>query len=387
MERNSHIINVVAIAGMCIALSSYTTVFASAKDENIFTKTGNLKGGFIVHVGCGDGTLIAALGNNKQYVIQGLEKDHEQVERARHTVRATGAYGRLSIKHWQGRRLPFAENQVNLLIIDDGDTGLLASEIKRVLTPRGRAVVHKDCQIAALDTEPVSAEYSSYIKPVPEEIDDWPHYLYGADNNAVSRDQAVGPPQRIQWVCGPAYARSHEINSSMAAMVAAGGRIFYIWDEGPVGQPEKRFPSQWSLIARDGFNGVLLWKLPMPDWGWRQWHVESRWDNPRERASMLRQLPRTTTRRLVAAGQELYVTLGYEAPVSVLYAASGQLLHVLEGTEGTDEILLDSETLFLCVRDTDRTHTAPGRDFRLSQNNGGIVAVDPQNGRILWKSE
>jgi tRNA A58 N-methylase Trm61 len=147
MGKNHYVINAAIIAGMCIALSSFTTVFASATHENIFTKTGNLQGGLIVHAGCGDGTLIAALGNNKQYVIQGLEKDHKRVERARHTVRATGDYGRLSIKHWQGPRLPYAENQVNLLIIDDGDATIIGSEIKRVLTPRGRAVVHKRCKI------------------------------------------------------------------------------------------------------------------------------------------------------------------------------------------------------------------------------------------------
>ena len=56
---------------------------------------------------------------------------------------------------------------------------------------------------------------------------------------------------------------------------------------------------------------------------------------------MLRQLPRTTPRRLVATADKLYVTLGYEAPVSVLDAATGRELSVLEGTEGTDEILLD----------------------------------------------
>jgi outer membrane protein assembly factor BamB len=320
-------------------------------------------------------------------VIQGLERDPQQVEKARQTILATGNNGRLSIKHWRGKKLPYAENLVNLLIIDDRSTTVPASEIKRVLAPRGMAIVHKECRIAGLEMQPYSAEYSAYTKPVPEEIDDWPHYLYGPDNNAVSRDRAMGPPQRMQWVCGPAYARSHEINSSMAGMVSGGGRIFYIWDEGPVGQPEKRFPSQWSLIARDGFNGILLWKIPMPNWGWRQWHAESRWDNPRQRAAMLRQLPRTTTRRLVAAGDKLYVTLGYEAPISMLDAATGELLNTLAGTQGTDEILLDSQTLFLCVRDTDRSGITPDKDFRLSQNIGRIVAINLQAGRVLWRSD
>jgi outer membrane protein assembly factor BamB len=102
---------------------------------------------------------------------------------------------------------------------------------------------------------------------------------------------------------------------------------------------------------------------------------------------MLRQLPRTTTRRLVAAGAKLYATLGYEAPVSVLDAATGQRLHTLEGTQGTDEILLDSQMLFLCVRDTDRPGGGGTKDFRLSQNIGRIIAVNPRNGLVLWRSE
>jgi outer membrane protein assembly factor BamB len=242
-------------------------------------------------------------------------------------------------------------------------------------------------RVETLKQQPSSSSLIKYVKPVPSQIDDWRHYLYGADNNAVSRDARVGPPQRMQWVCGPAYARSHEINSSMAGMVSAGGRIFYIWDEGPLGQPEKRFPSQWSLIARDGFNGLPLWKLSMPDWGWRQWHAASRWDNPRNRAAMLRQLPRTTTRRLVATADRLYVTLGYEAPVSVLDAATGDLLSVMEGSDRTDEILLDSQTLILVVRDSERTAIGAGRDFRLSQNQGRVAAVDAQTGQRLWQSE
>lgn len=388
MKRNIYIINVTVTACVWIVLLSFcTTLSASAEKVNTFLKKSNIQGGFIVYAGCGDGTLVAELGKKKQYAIQGLENDQQQVEKARQTISATGNYGRLSIKLWRGKKLPYAENLVNLLIIDDGKTTVSGSEINRVLAPRGMAIVYKGCQVSGLDMQPFSPKYSAYSKPVPKGIDDWPHYLYGSDNNAVSRDKAVGPPQRMQWVCGPAYARSHEINSSMAAMVSAGGRIFYIWDEGPVGQAEKRFPAKWSLIARDGFNGMLLWKIPMPDWGWRQWHSESRWDNPRERASMLRQLPRTTTRRLVAAEEKLYITLGYEAPVHVLDAATGDLLQTLNETQGADEILLDSEILYLCVRETDRTGIKLVKDFRLSQNIGRIMAVNPQNGRILWQSE
>jgi outer membrane protein assembly factor BamB len=333
-----------------------------------------IKGGLIVHLGCNDGRLTAALGQKTSYVVQGLEVDEKKVRQARETIRSSGRYGRISVRQWDGQHLPYAENLVKLIVAQDpGEVEL--EEMMRVLVPNGVAMIR------------ARENWLKKVKPWPTEIDEWPHYFYGPDNNAVSKDQKVGPPQCMQWVCGPAYARSHEINSSMAAMVSAQGRIFYIWDEGPLGQPEKRFPSQWSLIARDGFNGMLLWKLPLPGWGWRQWHEASRWDDPRERATMLRQLPRTTTRRLVAKGERLYVTLGYQAPVSVLDASTGDLINTIKGTQGTDEILLDSQMLVLSVRNTDHPDNSPGKDFRLSQNPGRIMTINLQNNKIIWQSE
>ena len=391
MDNSIRMIRVIASVGLLTALSSAFAVPArpnpdAGREGKALVEKAGFRGGIVVQVGCRDGSLLAELGEDRACVVQGLEHDRERVEQIRRALQATGDYGRVSVRHWQDESLPYAENLINLLIVDDERAAVAGSEIERVLAPRGTAIIRRGCSVGGLATQPFSAEYAAYVKPVPKGIADWPHYLCGPDNNATSADTVVGPPEQAQWICGPAYARSHEINSSMAAMVSAGGRIFYVWDEGPLGQPEKRFPARWSLMARDAFNGTLLWKVPMPDWGWRQWHAESRWDDPRDRARMLRQLPRTTTRRLVAAEDELFVTLGYEAPVSVLDAATGRRVSTLEGTNGTDEILLDAETLILSVRDTDRTQADSATDFRLSQNTGRVVAVDPDDGRILWES-
>ena len=100
MEGNAKIFKTAIVATVWIILSSSRpTMSASAKEAGIFIEKSNIKGGFIVHAGCGDGTLVAALGEDKQYVIQGLESDSRQIEKARDTVGATGNYGRLSIKH------------------------------------------------------------------------------------------------------------------------------------------------------------------------------------------------------------------------------------------------------------------------------------------------
>lgn len=344
-------------------------------------------GGLIVHVGCGDGKLTAALGKNKQYVVQGLERDRDKVQQARHALRSHGEYGRLSIKHWAGGDLPYADNLVNLLIVEENHAEVPADEIKRVLAPRGKALIPKGMARNLNPVMPFNATHVIYTKPVPAEIDDWTHYLHGADNNAVARDTRVGPPQSMQWVNGPPYFRSHEINPSMAALVSADGRLFYIWDDGLLGQPHQTFPEKWSLIARDAFNGMLLWKRHMPNWGWRQWHKASRWDNPRERARMLWQMPVTTPRRLVAVDNRIYVTLGYQAPVSVLDATTGKTLQTIKGTEQTDEILFETGMLVLLIREPTDKKTNLKRDFRLSHYPGRVVAVEAKSGHTKWASE
>lgn len=333
-----------------------------------------VQGGLIVHLGCDDGKVTAALGERDCYVVQGLDGDTNNIEEARKHIQSLDRYGRVSVSQWDGERLPYADNLVNL-IVAESPTTIARKEMLRALAPRGVALVKQ------------GERWTKHVKPMPEEIDEWPHYLYGPDNNAVSKDMAVGPPQRMQWVGGPRYARSHEINSSMAAMVSAGGRLFYIWDDGPTGLTDARFPTKWSLIARDAFNGTLLWKQPMPNWGWPEWHDPSRWDDKRERAKMLRHLPATTPRRIVASGDRLYVTLGYEAPVSVLDAATGEVLQVFEETTLADEILLVDGLLILRVRLADHRPDKDVWGTMSDRQSGRVVAVEAESGRVLWQSE
>ena len=344
---------------------------AAAKD---ILKAAGQRGGLIVHVGCGDGKLTAALRARDNCVVHGLDADPANIAKARKFIAQAGLCGPVAVDTFDGRHLPYVDNLVNL-VVADGLGEVSMDEVMRVLSPRGAAYVKAD------------GKWTRTVKPVPADIDEWRHYLHGADNNAVARDMVVAPPRRMQWVAGPQFARSHEINSSMAAMVSAGGRLFYIWDDNPTGMTDKRFPANWTLIARDAFNGVVLWKRPMPQWGWRQWHAASRWNDPRERAKMLRHLPSTLPRRLVAAGDRIYVTLGYHAPVSVLSAAAGEVLQELKGTALTDEVLLSDGVLVLRVRLPD---SPPDRDVWASlpdRARARVIALDARTGRTRWQGK
>ncbi|MFP6656998.1 MAG: class I SAM-dependent methyltransferase, partial [Pirellulales bacterium] len=253
--------------------------------KSILDVTG-VKGGLIVHLGCGDGKLTAAFRAGEAFVVHGLDRNAKNIAEARRHIRSLDLYGKVSVDTLSGDGLPYTDNLVNLLVASTTG-GVDKAEILRVLVPHGVAYLRED------------DGWSKIVKPRPANIDEWTHFLHGPDNNAVCRDSVVGPPHHLQWVGGPKWARGHEVLATISMVVTAGGRIFYIADEGPTASVD--LPSQWVLVARDAFNGVLLWKRPIPKW-------ESRY-------RPFRSGPTHLPRRLVAVGDDIFVTLGLEEPV------------------------------------------------------------------------
>ena len=333
----------------------------------ILAATG-VKGGLVVHLECDDGRLTAALRAGPQYVVHGLDANRQDVQRARAHIRSCGLYGDVSVQHWVGRRLPYADNLVNLLVSEAaGSTPM--EEMMRVLAPGGVAYIKRN------------GEWTKRTKAWPNDIDQWTHFLHGADNNAVAHDTRIGPPRSMQWIEDPLWLRSHETESGFQGLVSAGGRVFYILDEGPIGIVDNRLPCKWSLVARDAFNGVELWRRPLPNWGWRTFNrgqIEGR-DLTKVRARRLR-FPQQLQRRMVAKGDRVYVTLGYGAPVSVLDAATGEMIRTIKGTLGTDEILFCENRLILCVRPVN-AETKRRRGKSMGER---LMAADADTGDILW---
>ncbi len=162
----------------------------------------------------------------------------------------------------------------------------------------------------------------------------------------------------------------------MGAVVTAGGRIFTIYDESVVGI-YKKVPQKWRLVARDAFNGVLLWKVPL-----RKWQPEfgtgdaARWG-----------IHHTMPRRLVTDGDRVYVTLEFlDSAVSVLDAATGETItEALPGTKGADEILV-LDGVLVAKTTKKRSVAATARIGTVFRDNG-LVAVDVKTGRELWRKD
>ncbi len=334
-----------------------------------------VNGGLIVHIGCGDGELTAALCANNRFMVHGLDTDTNHIERAREHIRSLNLYGKVSVETWGGKQLPYIDNMVNLIVSEDiGD--LPMDEILRVLVPKGVAYIKQN------------DEWKKTTKPRPKEMDEWTHYLHDPSNNAVAHDTAIGPLRCLQWDGAPAYSRHHEYTSSVAAVVSAKGRIFSIMDMGS--RASIHMPPKWRLTARDAFNGIVLWEKSIDSWFNHLWPLK---DGPAQ-----------PPRRLVAVGDSVYVTLGLEAPVSRLDAATGRILNTYEGTEFTEEILYSSGVLFLlkndesmnpkdyfpklmiCWDEKKRT-MQESEGYLLKPDSRDIIALNTYNGEMLWKEE
>jgi outer membrane protein assembly factor BamB len=333
--------------------------------------TAGVQGGLVVHLGCGDGRLTAALRINDKYTVHGLDADAARIEAARAYLSERGLYGVVSVERLGGATLPYADNLINLVIAED--PGLVSrDEIMRVLAPEGVAYVRQ------------GGGWEKSVKLRPKEIDEWTHYLHDAGNNAVARDEQVAPPRSLKWLAPPLWLRSHETPSGIQALVASGGRLFYFFDEGLVGITDQRLPERWSLVCRDAFNGKQLWKKPLQAWGWPQWAKDRfsgiSWT---EITGGRTAIPEENQRRLVALGDRLYATLSYRAPLSILDAATGEVLRTVPETEPVQEILASEGIVLVHARDPlpQAGKRREARDARPST----LIAVDGKSGKVLWK--
>ena len=339
--------------------------------RDILDQTG-VTGGLVVHVGCGDPGapgLTAELHANDSYLVQGLDTSAECVVNARKLIGDKGLYGQVTARMFDGKNLPYRDNMVNLIVVSDAKCRVPNAEIMRVLAPHGVAHVHGKKQ----------------VKPRPAEIDEWTHYHHDPQGTMVGQDRVVAPVSGIQWVGDPKWLRNHDFMSSMHAMVSAGGRVFYVIDEGL--RNHIFLPAKWVLIARDAFNGAVLWRRPLKDWHPNNWPLKSG--------------PGQFPRRLVAVGERVYVTFGQTASLTAIDAVTGKTIRTYDQTKATEEIVFADGVLYLLVNPSRKrvTYKAAGTSYReigrassawawtSKSPPANVMALGAASGEVLWKYE
>ena len=244
------------------------SVSSSVRDSGV-------KGGIVVHLGCGEGAETEDLLLNDSFVVHGLDTSGSHIAKARAALRSRDLYGSVSVAQYNGKTLPYADNTVNLIVSDElGD--VTEEEAMRVLAPLGVLLVGE----------------KKIVKPWPENIDEWPQYLNGADNNAVAQDSVAGPPRLLQWVNSPVWCRSHMAIPTVASVVSGKGRLFSIEDAAP---PDNPFlPAAFRLVVRDAFNGKELWSRKISRWEAVTMYIKCQ--------------PLQQQRRMAVVGDTLYCT-------------------------------------------------------------------------------
>ena len=357
-QFNSHFLLVIALS---VALSASGETAA-----NLLSQAG-IKGGLIVHVGSTDAKLTTSLRANASYQVQALTRDPVTLATLREGIGT--AYGPVAADLLTTPHLPFIENLVNLLVVEDPQ--ISRHEIDRVLVPNGVALIK------------AGNSWEKFVKPRPSEMDEWTHYAYDSKGNLTSKDTVVGPPKRMQWVGNPRWSRHHDRMSSVSAKVSSGGRLFYIMDEGS--RISILMPAKFMLIARDAFNGTILWKKEIPEWSTHLWPLKSG--------------PTQLTRRLVSIGDKVYVTLGITAAVTCLDAATGEVIREYPETKGTEEIIVRNSTLYALVNpNADRLNqefavkaqsdqSRVSTEFNWDGKPRQFYAIEADSGKVLWKKE
>jgi outer membrane protein assembly factor BamB len=173
---------------------------------------------------------------------------------------------------------------------------------------------------------------------------------------------------------------------SINSLVSSKGRLFTVEDHGSAEHPA--LPGKFALVARDAFNGVVLWRRLFPDWQPVNIYIKF--------------TPVQLQRRLAAIGDIVYCTPGYAAPVTAVDAATGRTLKTYEATERTTEFAYDRGVLYVVTGDPTDTggigiernglgpsafpSTAYGPEIpKLAEPKSTIVAIDADSGRKLWQ--
>ncbi len=368
--RKSRLVALFILSWILWGIAPLHGIADTREDAKRLIGESGVKAGFFVHLGLEDGMFIQSLRQNDATQVHGLVRDASKIPTIREQLQSNGVYGDVSVDSFSGDTLPYVDNLVNLIVVEElGNVSV--DEVLRVLVPNGVAMMKEN------------GNWKKIVKPRPENIDEWSHYLHDSTGNSVAHDDVVAPPRHLQWVGSPRWSRHHDRMASMSALVSTGGRMFYIMDEGS--RISIQLPPKWKLIARDAFNGSVLWKRDIENWQPHLWPLKSG--------------PTQLSRRLVSDADTVYATLGYNEPLTAIDAATGETLRTYEGSDATEEIIHSGDRLFLVVRKgkAELEDYAPmfgtvgdqarSRDFFWNEEPRILMAFDAKTGEKLWAKQ
>ncbi|MDA1049818.1 MAG: PQQ-binding-like beta-propeller repeat protein [Planctomycetota bacterium] len=274
---------VVAVAWLTCESSFAQISSRSAKSPFVVKEAGVMRG--IVALLGADWSLAVDLKYCTELLIYVREPSTDAVDAFREKLEELDiGIDRIVVEQGPVERLPFADNTVDIVIASKSDQSVLAKlsakEVMRVLRPEGTALltpanasdsdtldfatlseqVRAAGGVSLKQVEGPSQQWLVAKKPPMPGADDWTHWEHGADNNPVSSDSAIKAPYMTQFMAHPMYIGMPSITT------AAGGRTFLAI--GHISHHPREWDTLYKLIARNGYNGTVLWKRDLPEGYW-----------------------------------------------------------------------------------------------------------------------
>jgi len=231
--------------------------------------------------------VVSVLGDDAETVIDIAKSSElllhvrlpgaEQVAEQRRRADELGfGIDRAVIEQGTFAQLPYASNMIDGLVTTQASGELLnnlkAAEVLRALRPGAVAIIGgqdpaadsdalKTWASAAIeDAQTYTNRFGTWIqfsKPVPQGIDEWSHWEKSPDNNPVSQDTVIKAPYMPPFMAGPFYIGMPSLTT------AAGGRTFLA--VGHIAHHPREWDGLNRLIARNGYNGTVLWERKLPE--------------------------------------------------------------------------------------------------------------------------
>ena len=217
--------------------------------------------GYCLILGCEDGRLASVIGANSQLNIICLDTDVHKIAKLRNLLDEQGLYGRVTVKQWDGRELPFTQNLFNLIIAADGSmlSALSLNDVVRVLRPYGGTVWlegagdmpdnAKQSWISVAKANDCTVDFFSNYTIVRrgslKGTGSWTQLYADASHTACSDDEIEGP-LNIQWFGRPGPREIVDRHHRPMSSLFLEGRLF--------------IPANNKVICADAYNGSLIWQ-------------------------------------------------------------------------------------------------------------------------------
>ena len=319
--RQSGAVQLPSQSSQLVLLQLIALCFASvlcAGDYQDLLKGPSLRAGLCVIVDPESAeSLIEAQADGK-FIVQGLCADKKKADTLGKELVNRGAIGKVTVQHFDGAHLPYIDNLVTVLVLTDRGK-VSGQEIKRVVSPLGAAVFKK------------KGTWTTFPKPYSQGMNDWPMFAHDLKRSNVLRDEMSAAPSGLQWIAGAPMA---EYMTNQA--VTSDGRIFYSRSRGMKRKVEGH---HGLLVARNAFNGMLLWEKKL-----EKGHAWCR-------------------SCMAVKGDRLYVAI--DEGIVALDTATGEIQQRYEKAQG-GEVSIVGDKLIL---------------------GKGRMAVDVTSGEVLWKNK